>query len=308
MAAGMSLSAGRQLSSCPPWPGEAQALLDRGQKHSKLKTAVTSRTWCASPCLCTSGSSTQTQAWDADAYRQNCAFVAEGGLPVLALLNPQRGERILDLGCGDGKLTAQLVQAGCSVVGVDASESMVHCARMDGLDARLMDGHELGFLEEFDAVFSNAALHWMTEDPDKVLAGVRRSLKPGGRFVGEFGGFGNVAATTAGLLAVLKERGINGAERIPWYFPTANEYRQKLESQGFSVMLIDLIPRPTLLPAGLANWYDTFADNFFMDFSPDERKAAQREATNLLKPVLCDKNGNWYSDYVRLRFSAIAPT
>eukprot|EP00850_Spirogloea_muscicola_P002189 SM000008S22278 [mRNA] locus=s8:874179:875940:+ [translate_table: standard] len=240
-----------------------------------------------------------TQAWDADTYRHNCAFVAEGGLPVLALLNPRRaprsafypGERILDLGCGDGKLTAQLVQAGCSVVGVDASESMVHCARMDGLDARLMDGHELGFTEEFDAVFSNAALHWMTEDPDKVLAGVRRSLKPGGRFVGEFGGFGNVAATTAGLLAVLKERGINGAERIPWYFPTANEYRQKLESQGFNVMVVDLIPRPTLLPAGLTNWYDTFADNFFTDFSPDERNAAQREATNLLKPVHVTRMG-----------------
>src|SRR5688500_15143750 len=142
----------------------------------------------------------EAQSWSAEGYARNARFVADLGQPVLELLAPQPGERILDLGCGDGALTTKLVAAGATVVGGDASAELVAAAQALGLDARIADGQALAFEAEFDAVFSNAALHWMKQ-PDAVIAGVRRALKPGGRFVGEFGGHGNVAAIVTALVA-----------------------------------------------------------------------------------------------------------
>src|ERR1700688_2897528 len=127
-----------------------------------------------------------TQTWDPDRYARNARFVSDLGMPVVELLAPQPSERILDLGCGDGALTAKLVAMGCEVVGVDSSEAQIAGARALGLDARLMDGHALSFRSEFDAVFSNAALHWMRRS-DEVIAGVHRALRPHGRFVAEMG-------------------------------------------------------------------------------------------------------------------------
>ena len=142
------------------------------------------------------------QRWTADSYQQHTGFVPVLGAPVLDLLAPMADERILDLGCGDGALTEKLVAAGADVLGVDASEAMVEAARARGLDVRVQDGQALDFDRAFDAVFSNAALHWML-DPDAVIAAVHRALRPGGRFVGEFGGHGNVAAIRVAILAVL---------------------------------------------------------------------------------------------------------
>ena len=139
---------------------------------------------------------TPNQIWDAEQYSENARFVSDLGASVIELLAPRSGERILDLGCGDGALTKKLAEHECRVVGVDASPQMTAAARRLGLDARVMDGHELRFDHEFDAVFSNAALHWLKQ-PEKVIAGVWRALKPGGRFVGEFGGSGNVATIVA---------------------------------------------------------------------------------------------------------------
>ncbi len=147
---------------------------------------------------------------------------------MLELLDPKPGERILDLGCGDGVLTEKIVAAGAAVVGVDASAEMIDAARRRGLDARVGDGAQLGFAREFDAVFSNAALHWMKRDPDAVIAGVARALKPGGRFAGELGGHGCVAAITVALFAVLARRGASGSLESPWYFPTVADYRARL--------------------------------------------------------------------------------
>ena len=155
------------------------------------------------------------QHWEAQRYARNARFVADLGQPVVELLAPQPGERILDLGCGDGALTRKLVELGCSVVGVDAGPDMIRAARELGLDAHVVDGHELAFEREFDAVFSNAALHWMKRDPQEVIAGVARALRPGGRFVGEMGGHGNVAAIVTALLAVLERRGIDGQPAMP---------------------------------------------------------------------------------------------
>jgi len=174
----------------------------------------------------------QAQVWDTKAYARNAQFVSELGQNVVELLCPHEGERILDLGCGDGTLASVLAQAGACVVGIDSSPEFVSSARARGVDAHVMDAGRLAFAAEFDAVFSNAALHWM-RDADAVIAAVRRALKPGGRFVAEFGGHGNVAAIQTALIAVLKNRGINGAARSPWYFPTAEGYSIKLEARGF---------------------------------------------------------------------------
>ena len=246
-----------------------------------------------------------TQEWNAEQYARNARFVSDLGQAVLDLLNPQPGERILDLGCGDGALTERLVAAGANVVGVDSSADMVRAAKDRGLDARVVDGYTLEFDSEFDAVFSNAAMHWMKRDPDAVVAGVYRALKPGGRFVAEMGGHGCVAAITVALCATLQEGGLsNPADLIPWYFPTPDEYQARLEAAGFVIEHIALIPRPTPLPTGMRGWLDTFAIPFTTTLPEYKRGEFLDEVTEKLRPVLCDSNGRWTADYMRLRFLA----
>src|SRR3984957_11900410 len=158
-----------------------------------------------------------TQSWDPDGYARNARFVSDLGAPLIELLAPQAGERILDLGCGDGALTEKLVACGCTVVGVDGSAEQIAAACKRGLDARVKNGEQLDFDHEFDAVFSNAALHWMKR-ADAVIEGVRRALKSGGRFVAEMGGAGCVAKVRAALTAALSQRGIDAGPLDPWYF------------------------------------------------------------------------------------------
>jgi trans-aconitate methyltransferase len=248
-----------------------------------------------------------TQEWNAERYAKNARFVADMGQAVFDLLNPQPGERILDLGCGDGALTEKLVSAGAKVVGVDASSDMVNAARQRGIDARVIDGCNLDFKSEFDAVFSNAAMHWMKRDPDAVISGVHRALKSGGRFAAEMGGHGGVAAITVALCATLQEGGVvNPAALVPWYFPTADEYSARLEHAGFKVEYIALIPRPTPLPTGMRGWLETFAIPFTKSLPESERGEFLEQVTHKLRPVLCDAQGRWTADYVRLRFLAKA--
>ena len=225
-------------------------------------------------------------------------------MPVVELLAPMAGERILDLGCGDGALTLKLKALGVDVKGVDASAEQIAAARAAGLDAEVVDGHALEFNREFDAVFSNAALHWM-QRPVEVIDGVRRALKPGGRFVGEMGGFTNVSTLILAILAALKLRGIDGRAAHPWYFPTPAAYGTLLQAAGFAVETIDLIPRLTPLPGSLVEWLDTFADSLLTLVAPSERAALKQEVSDLAEPLMTDENGNWMADYVRLRFKAI---
>ncbi len=247
------------------------------------------------------------QEWKADRYAEHAPFVPLLGQSVLGLLNPQPGERILDVGCGDGALSARIIEAGAAVIGVDDSPDMVAAAKQRGIEARLANAFHLSFEAEFDAAFSNAALHWMKRDPDAVLQGVRRSLKPGGRFAGEFGGHGNVAAITVALVAVLHRHGIpDAASFAPWYFPTADEYQTRLETAGFQVDSIELFPRPVILPTDMRGWLETFAGPFFQALPQQERGGALDEVVGLLRPALCDAEGRWTVDYVRLRFLARA--
>jgi trans-aconitate methyltransferase len=246
------------------------------------------------------------QHWLAQRYAENAAFVPALGLPVLELLKPQPGERILDLGCGDGTLSAKIAAVGATVVAVDAGPDMVAAARRRGVDARLMDGQKLAFHCEFDAVFSNAALHWMRAQ-EAVLAGVFRALKPSGRFVAEMGGHGNIAAILVALSAVLARRGHDAHRLSPWQFPSATAYRNRLEAAGFTVAEIATIPRPTALPGSIEPWLDTFCEPFFGALSESDRSQARAETADLLRPVLMDETGTWIADYVRLRFRATRP-
>lgn len=239
--------------------------------------------------------------WDPEAYDHNARFVSDLGAGVVDLLDPRPGERILDLGCGDGPLTLDLMARGAGVIGVDGSPEMVAAARERGVDAHVMDGHDLDFDAEFDAVFSNAALHWMMR-PDEVIAGVARALRPGGRFVGEMGGHMCVAAVLTAVLAVLESRGVDGYSLIPWYFPTPADYTERLERGGFEVIEMAHFARPTPIPGDITGWLVTFAGPFLQPV--DDREQAMRECADLLRPSLCDEQGTWTVDYVRLRFAA----
>jgi trans-aconitate methyltransferase len=243
------------------------------------------------------------QHWDPETYAKNARFVQDLAGPVVALLAPEAGERILDLGCGGGVLTKKLADLGCSVVGVDASDAQIGAARALGLDARVRSGTELSFGPEVDAVFSNAALHWI-RPPDRVIAGVHRALRPGGRFVGEFGGHGCVETIHRALVDLLNARGYDGAATSPWYFPTVEAYRAELVTAGFTVESIALIPRPTPLPGDISGWLDTFSESFTRVLPEPERKPYLEEVRARIEPALRGADGGWTADYVRLRFSA----
>jgi SAM-dependent methyltransferase len=166
-----------------------------------------------------------------------------------------------------------------------------------------MDGQALTFGPEFDAVFSNAAMHWMRR-PEAVLRGVHNALKPGGRFVAELGGAGCVDTIRRVLIAGLDRRGVDGSKADPWYFPSDSEYRPLLGAHGFAVSYIALIPRPTPLPGDVTGWLETFAEGFISKLPVGERAAFITEVREALRPQLCDGDGQWTADYVRLRFKA----
>ena len=245
------------------------------------------------------------QAWSAPGYAAHARFVADLGAPLLDLLDARPGERVLDLGCGDGALTARLAATGATVVGLDSSPGLVAAARALGLDARLGDGQRLadtlGREPPFDAILTNAALHWMS-DADAVILGMRHVLRPGGRVVGEFGGHGNVAAIVTALHAGLRARGLLRPATFRWFFPTAEAYAARLGRHGLVPQTVTLTPRPTILPTGIAGWLATFAAPFLRDVVDPDGLLAETEA--LLAPVLRDEAGHWIADYVRLRFTA----
>jgi trans-aconitate methyltransferase len=246
------------------------------------------------------------QAWDPEGYARHARFVAELADPVLELLSPVAGERILDLGCGDGYLTERLQSLGCQVLGVDSSPEQVEAARGRGVLAEVADAVRLGFDSEFDAVFSNATLHWV-KDADAALAGVRRALRPGGRFAAELGGQGCVATIRAALAASLASRGLDYAALDPWCFPSPEEYQARLESAGFEVQTILLVPRPTRLPGDVRGWLETFAGSFTKALREAERAAFLDEVEERLRPALRGPDGVWTADYTRLRFRAVLP-
>jgi SAM-dependent methyltransferase len=244
-----------------------------------------------------------TQIWNSERYDQNARFVTDLGMPVLELLNPQPGEHILDVGCGDGVLTKKIADLGCRVVGLDSSADFAASARKLGLQIVEKSAFDMDFSHDFDAVFSNAALHWM-KDPDVVIAGVARALRPRGRFVAEMGGHNCVKTIQSALIEELGRRGYDGQAANPWYFPTVEDYGARLIAAGFDVRYIALIPRPTPLPGDVMGFLTTFAGCFTAVLPPAEREGYLEGVRERVKPDLCDAQGNWTADYVRLRFEA----
>jgi uncharacterized protein (TIGR00369 family) len=300
VARGRVVKPGRALTVCA---GEVHALTPSGEKPvaTMLGTmmALKDRPEVAERAV----GATTVQAWDPDRYARNARYVADLADSAVELLAVQPGERILDLGCGDGALTERLVRLGGDVVGVDASPEQVAAARRRGVDARAMDGRQLDFRDEFDAVFSNMALHWMVP-VDEVIAGVCRALRRGGRFVGEFGGHGCIAAIVAAIYAALARRGLDGRAVNPWHFPGADDYAGRLSAHGLRVDFVALVRRPTILPGDFSGFMETFGDAFTRAVETSERQAFVDEIRESLRPTLFDPARGWIADYVVLRFAA----
>jgi SAM-dependent methyltransferase len=252
--------------------------------------------------------------WSPTDYASNAGFVPKLGAAALALLDPQSGEMIVDLGCGDGQLTQQIMASGARVIGLDASADMVEAARGRGVDAFVADAQALDLdaqanrFGQFDAAFSNAALHWML-DPDAVASGVFAVLKPGGRFVGEMGGIGNLEAMRSALRAELEARGYAVPAEDPQWYPSVEEFTRLYACAGFTRIMAQLIPRPTPLPSGVAGWVLTFRAGM-LDIAgvPEgERNAVAFAVEQRLQPLLQQPDGGWSADYVRLRFQMRKP-
>lgn len=248
------------------------------------------------------------QLWNPELYDQKHAFVSDYGFDIVKLLNPQKGERILDLGCGTGRLTHEIQAAGATVVGIDNSPEMIAQARAQYplIEFHVADAHAFVCRQKFDAVFSNAALHWMRE-PQRVLASVASALKSGGRFVAELGGAGNVESILKALASALTRRGEPRTSKdFQGYFPTDEEYKALLVASGFTVVAISLFERLTPLSdgeRGLRHWLMMFRKGAFGHLSAAEQATLFDEIENELRPTLF-KDNRWHADYVRLRFAA----
>ncbi len=240
-------------------------------------------------------------SWDTELYEARHNFVWKMGEGVVELLAPRAGERILDLGCGPGQLTQKISESGAEVVGVDSSPSMIGQARQNFPKLRfiLQDAASMTFENEFDAVFSNAALHWML-DPVAVVSAVSKALKPGGRFVAEMGGKGNIQTIVSAIHEVVKKYHPLPPSRQ--YYPSVSEYTSILESHGLEVRTAQLFDRPTPLEgdAGMENWLKQFKLYYFEGLPP----TALQEVISLLRPKLHKPSG-WLADYRRLRFIAV---
>jgi SAM-dependent methyltransferase len=245
------------------------------------------------------------QNWNANEYAKHGRFVANNlGTYIFDALAAQRGEHILDLGCGDGVLTQKIIDVGAHVIAIDADPSMVDSAKAKGIDARMEDARNLPFQTQFDAVFSNAALHWIRE-ADDVLNSIHRSLKSGGRFIAEFGGFGNVAAIRTAIIAELATRRLENQIINRWYFPTVDDYSLKLNQTGFTILKSDLVPVAVQLSTDVEGWITTFTKGVFTGYTQIEQQEALERIVKNLTPILQDEQGRWWADYVRMRIVAI---
>ena len=247
--------------------------------------------------------------WNSELYQKGHSFVWQYGKELVQLLSPRAGERILDVGCGTGQLTAEIAKTGAEVVGTDFSPDMITAARLNFPDLRfeVADATSLPFNNEFDAVFSNAVLHWVRDQLGAVHS-IARSLKPGGRFVMEMGGHGNIREIWTAFLGALTSLGVDQPERLsPWFYASVGGYARLLESQGLEVSFATLFDRPTRLDGGergLATWIAMFGGFATDTLTREQRAEFVRRVESLARPALFH-DGAWIADYRRLRMIAV---
>lgn len=245
--------------------------------------------------------------WNPSLYDDKHSFVSAFGDSLVKVLAPKKGEKILDVGCGTGDLACQMADAGAKVVGIDSSEKMIAKAKekYPHLSFYVKDVTQLDFHNEFDAVFSNAVLHWVRQ-PEKALTNIYNSLKKGGRFVAEFGGKGNVQTISQAIDTQIKKAGIEKNIPFPWYFPSIGEYTTLMEQAGFRVIFAMHFDRPTPLEGeeGLKNWIDMFGSLFFEGIHEETKQQIIENVEKSLKPSLFE-NGGWIADYKRIRVIGI---
>lgn len=249
----------------------------------------------------------QDAKWDANLYDEKHSFVWKMAADLLDLLEAKRGECILDIGCGTGHLTAQIAATGAHVIGVDRSAEMIQQARAahPSLAFEIMDARQLSFAQPFDAVFSNATLHWITE-PERVVTAIAAILRPGGRFVAEFGGKRNVHEVVSAFSRAWKNLKLPGDFPNPWYYPSVAEYSSLLERHSLEITYTLLFDRPTPLEDGehgLRHWLDMFGGSIASAIAPDVREKLKAEVEREARPHLFH-DARWVMDYRRLRIVA----
>jgi trans-aconitate methyltransferase len=246
--------------------------------------------------------------WAVATYDSAFGYVSAHGAPLIDLLDPQPGERVIDLGCGTGVFTAEIGARGAEVLGIDGAGRMIMQARAlhPELSFAVGDAHHFTVAEPYDAVASNSALHWMTRDPDAVISQVHGALRPGGRFIAEMGGAGNCAELITAMQTAWRVFGLAEPE-LPWYFPSPAQYAARLEEGGFTVRLMEYFDRPTRMtegPNGAADWVRLFAPEALADVPPEVAEPLLERINVLAAPALRRESG-WVADYVRLRFAAV---
>jgi SAM-dependent methyltransferase len=245
----------------------------------------------------------ESNNWNANKYKKHADFVSILALPVVELLNPKEGEKILDLGCGEGTLALEIKKFGADVIAVDLSSEMVEKTQSKGIQASVMSATNLTFENQFDAVFSNAVLHWV-KDSELAIKKISNALKKEGRFVAEFGGYGNIKNLTDAMQKVFDSHASWGEFENPWVFLKESEYKILLENNGFDVEYIALIKRPTPID-DIVNWLDVFANGITKNLTLEQKEIFKQEVRDVLKPKQYNEKDGWSADYVRLRVKAI---
>lgn len=247
--------------------------------------------------------------WNVELYNNKHGFVHQYGEQLIEILDPKPGELILDLGCGAGQLTNKIAGFGAKVIGLDSSAEMIESAKhsFPELEFHILDAADFRFKAPFDVIFSNAALHWVT-DQEKAVQCIYQNLKKGGRLVVEFGGRGNVDSIVQALKKALIQFGYEENSKLNrWYFPSISEYTQLLENKGFEVVFAHLYDRPTLLDspdAGIKDWIEMFGKDFFKGVSDSDKQRILNQVQNDVMDT-CFREGKWYADYRRIRIHAI---
>ncbi len=245
----------------------------------------------------------ETNQWNPNTYNKHTAFVSQLALPVVDLLDPQKGENILDVGCGEGTLAVEIERRGAKVIGIDMSAEMIEQCQAKGIEAYVGSVTDLPYNEAFDSVFSNAMLHWV-KDARSAVQNIAKSLKSGGYFVCEFGGKGNANTLVSAMQEVFEKHPEFGVFENPWYFPSVEEYRTLLESEGFKVEYMEIIPRPTPMD-DIGNWLDIFANGVTKHLSKEQFDVFKEACRAILKESIYSEEEGWMLDYKRLRVRAV---